>query len=197
MTEQEQSIVNNIADKLQIIIRKENLNILKLSQLLKIDKQPLYRIMKREHIPNTSFLEAIANYLKCSIVELIDDKFFLDIFVYNNFDFNKNNYKKYRVYLRDSNFTEIATNDFFGIAQSTLLKIFSKVESISSDGVFLISDKDNLTEIDILSVGSNLIIAMVNNKEKRLSHEEINVFAKLYKTVPILPIEEYGKLLIN
>ena len=77
--------------------------------------------------------------------------------------------------------------------QTAALDIFYKVESIISDGVFLVKNKDKLTEIKILSVGSNLIIALVNDREKRFNHNEINVFAKLYKTLPILSNEEYGK----
>ena len=59
MSEQEQAIVNNIANKLEIILHRNQITILALSKLLKIDKQPIYRIMKREHIPNILFLEMI------------------------------------------------------------------------------------------------------------------------------------------
>jgi transcriptional regulator with XRE-family HTH domain len=197
MTEQEQNIVNNIANKLQVIIQKENITILMLSKLLKVDKQPLYRIMKREHIPNTYFLEMIANYLGCTIVELLDEKFFLDISVYNNLSLTQNNHKRYRVYVKDEYFLRVANNDFFGVAESSSIKIFYKIEKILNDGIYLVNNNGKLSEINILSVGSNLTIAMVNNVEKRFNHKEIEVFAKLYKNLPILPHEEYGKLLLN
>jgi len=196
MTEQEKNIANNIANKLEIIIQKKSITTLMLSKLLKLDKQPLYRIMKREHIPNTHFLNVIADYLNCSIIELIDDKFFLDILVYPNFDINSNNFKNYRIYIRDDKFIDVADKDLFGIANSSDLKVFYKADSISSDGIYLVySDTKEITEINILSVGTNLIIAMINGKEERLSHKDIKIIAKLYKTLPILRSNEYGRLL--
>jgi hypothetical protein len=150
--------------------------------------------MRRDHMPTISFMNVIAGYLNCSIVELIDDKFFIDIPVYNNFEIDTTDFKNYRIYVKDQEFTKIAYKSFFGIYQSTSIKVFSKVELILSDGVFLVYNKNTLTEINILSVGSNLIIALVNNKEMRLTHNEIKVFAQLYKIIKILPDEEYGKL---
>ena len=91
MSDQEKNIVNSVANKLQLILDKNKITVLALSKLLNVDKQLVYRIMKREHIPNIQFLVMIANYLNCTVLELLDEKFFLDINVYNNYDISKQN----------------------------------------------------------------------------------------------------------
>ena len=194
MSEQEKNIINSIANKLEIILYKNKITILALSKLLAIDKQLLYRIMKREHIPNILFLELIANYLNCTILELIDKKFFLDINVYENENISKQNkYEKYRIYVYDDDFMNIANNEYFGIIKNTFIKIFYKVTKILNDGYYLIfEDNDILKEINIISAGTNLIIALINNKEVRLNPDKITVVAKLYKTVSIIQSEEYA-----
>ncbi|HMT03552.1 MAG TPA: helix-turn-helix transcriptional regulator, partial [Burkholderiales bacterium] len=171
MSKQEKNIVNSIANKLEIVLYKNKITILGLSKLLAVDKQLLYRIMKREHIPNILFLELIADYLNCTILELIDEKFFLDINVYEKLDIiNKNKYKNYRVYIYDNDFMNIVNNEFFGIIKSLDIKIFYKVNKILQDGYYLLRENDNiLKEINIISVGTNLIIALINNKEIRLN----------------------------
>ena len=194
MSEQEKNIVTSIADKLEIILQKNKITILALSKLLAIDKQILYRIMKREHVPNLLFLELISNYLNCTILELLDQRFFLDINVFN--DQNTNNQKecvKYRIYIYDENFKNIVDNDFFGIINGGVIKIFYKVTKISHDGFYLIHDENNeLKELNILSVGTNLIIALINDKEIRLNPDQIIVSAKLYKTVNVIQSKEYA-----
>ncbi|MDQ5921624.1 MAG: hypothetical protein QG673_1683 [Pseudomonadota bacterium] len=190
MSEQEISIVNNIANKLEFILYKDKLTVLALSRLLKIDKQLLYRIIKREHIPNMSFLEVIANYLNCTVIELIDKKFFLDVNVFNN---NSNIQEKYRIYFYDENFMHLTDNEFFGIIEDKVIKIFYKIDKISNDGHYLLLEDDNkLKEINIISVGTNLIIALVNNEEIRLSPNKVLVSARLYKTLSIIQSEEYA-----
>jgi transcriptional regulator with XRE-family HTH domain len=194
MSEQEKNIVTSIADKLEIILQKNKITILALSKLLAIDKQILYRIMKREHVPNLLFLELISNYLNCTILELLDQRFFLDINVFN--EQNTNNQKecvKYRIYIYDENFKNIVDNNFFGIINGGVIKIFYKVTKISHDGFYLINDENNeLKELNILSVGTNLIIALINDKEIRLNPEQIIVSAKLYKTVNVIQSKEYA-----
>lgn len=194
MSEQEQAIVNNIANKLEIILRRDQITVLALSKLLKVDKQPIYRIMKREHIPNILFLEMIANYLRCNVLELIDKKFFLDINSYYDINHqNQDKHEKHRIYVDDENFMSIADNEFFGIIKDSFVKIFYKTNKISHDGYYLIqNDNNTLEEINILSVGTNLIIALINNKEVRLNPDTTMVTAKLYKTVSIIQSEGYA-----
>ncbi len=194
MSKQEKNIVNSIANKLEIVLYKNKITILGLSKLLAVDKQLLYRIMKREHVPNILFLELIADYLNCTILELIDEKFFLDINVYENLGgINQNKYKNYRIYIYDNDFMNIVNNEFFGIIKSSGIKIFYKVNKILQDGYYLLCENDNiLKEINIISVGTNLIIALINNKEIRLNPNKIMVVAKLYKTVSIIQSEEYA-----
>ena len=192
MTEQEVAIVNNIANKLEFILYKNKITVLALSRLLKMDKQPLYRIIKREHIPNMSFLEVIANYLNCTVIELIDQKFFFDINVYHKNNI-KQEHEKYRVYVYDENFMGMSDNEFFGMIEDSVIKIFYKINKILLDGYYLIQEnKNKIKEVNILSVGTNLIIALINNKEIRLNPDKTMVIAKLYKTVSIIQSKEFA-----
>lgn len=194
MPEEEKNIIDNIANKLQIILDKDGGNILKLSKLIGVDKQPLYRIMKREHIPNIIFLLMIAKYLNCTIAELIDEAFFLDIDICYNYDLNaQNKHEKYRIYVRDENFMSVVNNEFFGVVESSFIKVFYKTNKILNDGYYLVhDDKNRVEEINILSAGTNLIIALINNQEVRLTPDKIKVTAKLYKTVPVIQSKEYA-----
>lgn len=197
MTKQEKNIVDNIANKLAILLYKNKITILMLSKLLYIDKQPLYRIMKREHIPNIFFLERIASYLNCSVAELIDDKFFLDIKVFNdlNMDLKKHN-KNYRVYIHDINFNDKIDYQFFGVLHKSSIKIFYKVEKIVTDGFYIYTDNNVLKEINVISAGTTVILALENSKEIRLNPHELKVNAKLYRTVSIIEHEGYAKQII-
>ena len=193
MTEQEVSIVNNIASKLEFILHKNKITVLALSRLLKIDKQLVYRIVKREHIPNMSFLESIADYLNCTILELIDKKYFLNVNVYRDISSGLNQKcDTYKVYVDDEDFINISDSEFFGILDDKIIKVFYKVDKISNDGCYLIEENDLLKEIDILSAGTNLIIAQVNDKEVRLKPCDTKVVAKLYKIVSIIQEEGYA-----
>ena len=193
MNQEEKKIVENIANKVEVILYKDKITIRTLAKLLSIDNQPLYRIMKREHIPNFTFLKAIANYLKCSILELMDNRYFLDINVYANVNYNnKCEYEKYRVHIYDENFKNVADNEFFGIIIDSFIKIFYKTNKIITDGFYLFESKNVLEEINIIGVGTNLIFALINNKETKLNIHEIQVNAKLYKTVSIIQSYEYA-----
>lgn len=194
MTEQETAIVNNIASKLELLLYKKKITVLALSRLLNIDKQPLYRIIKREHIPNVTFLETIAKFLKCTVIELMSKDFFLDIYVYQSNDIDvQQGREKYRAYVYDENFLRMSDNDFFGIMQEKEIKIFYKVDKVLTDGYYLIQEGNNeLKEVNIISVGTNLIIAIINNQETRLNPNTITVTAKLYKTVSVVKNEGHA-----
>lgn len=195
MTKQEKDIANNVVNKLQLILDKKRINILALSGLLKVDKQALYRLMRGEHIPSLVFLEKITDYLNCTFSELISEKLFLDINVYSNCDFINNvEHNNYRIYFQDKQFNHIVNNDFFGILDKTIIKVFYKADKILNDGYYLIHDKNSnvIKEIDIISVGRNLIIAIIDGEEVRLELEDIDIKAKLYKTLSIIQNKEYA-----
>ncbi len=193
MNLEEKKIVDNIANKVEIILHKDKVTIRTLAKLLSIDNQPLYRIMKREHIPNFTFLKSIANYLQCSILELMDNRYFLDIKVYTNINYNnKSKHKKYRVYIYDEDFKNVADHEFFGVVDDSFIKIFYQTNKIITAGIYLLESQTTLKEINIIGVGTNLIFALINNKETKLNTNEIQVNAKLYKTISIIPSDEYA-----
>lgn len=193
MNQEEKQIVDNIANKVEVILHKDKVTIRTLAKLLSIDNQPLYRIMKREHIPNFTFLKSIANYLKCSILELMDNKYFLDVDVYNNVNYNnKSKPEKYRVHIYDEDFKNVVDHEFFGVVDGSFIKIFYKTNKIITDGFYLFESENALKEINIIGVGTNLIFALIDNKEIKLNANEIQVNAKLYKTISIIPSYEYA-----
>jgi len=193
MSKQEKKIINNIANKLEIVLHQNQITTLGLSKLLDVDKQPLYRILKREHIPNILFLEMIANYLKCTILELMADEFFLDIQVYNNYDvITHDAYANYRIYVVDENFMQVVGYKFFGILAGSHIKVFYEIDTIITDGYYLYQNGSTLEEINIISAGKNLLIALINNEEVRLEPSNITVQAKLYTTVAITQLNGYA-----
>lgn len=197
MTQEEKNIVENIASKLEFILYKDKITIRTLSKLLSIDNQPLYRIIKREHIPNLTFLQAIAKYLKCSILDLMDNKYCLDIKVYNNIIYtNKNKYEKYRAYVFDEDYKVIADNDFFGVINNSFIKIYYKTNKIITAGIYLLEINNSLQEINIIGVGTNLVFALINDNETKLNTSELLINARLYKTVSTIQSNEYATKII-
>ena len=193
MNSEEKKIVDNIANKVDFILYKDKVTIRTLAKLLSIDNQPLYRIMKREHIPNFTFLKSIANYLKCSILELMDNKYLLDINVYTNINYSNNcKPETYRVHICEEDFKNIVDHEFFGIIENSFIKIFYKTNKITTDGFYLSESENGLKELNIISVGTNLIFALINNKEIRFNPNEIQVNAKLYTTISVIQSDQYA-----
>ncbi len=64
----EQEIIDNVANKLELILFTKKISVLALSKILGVDKQALYRVIRREHLPNITLLGMIAQYLNCTVV---------------------------------------------------------------------------------------------------------------------------------
>ncbi|HMT02564.1 MAG TPA: helix-turn-helix transcriptional regulator [Burkholderiales bacterium] len=84
LTNKELTLINNIIDKLQIDMEKNNQTLYSLSTTLGFEYQPFYRLIKNKKLPTISTLAMITEHLGCSIEELISDKVYIDIHLINN-----------------------------------------------------------------------------------------------------------------
>lgn len=185
MTDNELALVNNVAKKLEIYMQRNNQTIFSLAKLMNIDRQPFYRIINRKNVPTISSLFIIASNLNCSIQELISKFIFIDIPIYEDFN-NKSMNSSYRIYISCDDYLDISSYELFGIKVFNELKIYYKVNNFINDGNYIVNYNSQILEMEILSAGSNLIIALIENKEQRINTQQIKPIAKQYKITPII-----------
>lgn len=189
MTEKELSLVNNVAQKLEVHMKLNNQTIFALAKIMNIDKQPFYRIINRKNVPTLSSLYIIAENLNCTIQELIDNSIFIDILVYASFDilkqYNNCTQDMYRIYIPYEEYLNVGAQELFAIKLLKELKIYYKVDNFMNDGLYWVNYNNQKIEMEILSAGSKLIIAAIDGKEYRIDSPQIIPLAKHYKTIPI------------
>ena len=184
------NIADNIAKKLEIYMYSNDLNVHNLSSLIGVDKQPIYRLIKRNHVPNVEILYNIAKFLKCTTSELIDSNFFMNIDIYDNYILN-NKITSYRMFFYDVNFPQIYNYGFYGVINANSIEVFHNCSEIKSDGVFLFKVNNTISKLNIISFGNKLVIAIIKKKEIRINTNDYNIIGKHYKTLALLMSNEY------
>ena len=190
------NIADNIAKKLEIYMYQNKLNIHNLSGIIGVDKQPVYRLIKRNHVPNVEMLYNIAKFLGCNTSELLDSRFFMNIDIYDNLSLS-NKINNYKMFFNDDNFIKIYHYEFYGILCDNMIEVFHKCNEVKSDGLFLYKNNNNIEKLNIISFGSKLVIAIIDNKEIRININNYKIVSKLYKNLSILNSEEYVRCLNN
>lgn len=188
MKDEELELINNVAQKLEIYMQRNNTTVFSLARSMNIDKQPFYRIINRKNVPNISSLFLISNNLDCSIQELISENVFLDIKTYKDISL-VNEGVMYRIYISYKDYQDISSYQVFGIITERDLQIYSKTESFINDGLYIVKYNNEIIEMDVLSAGSKFVIANIQQKECRLESNLIIPIAKKYKTVPVIANE--------
>lgn len=184
MTEKELDLVNNVAQKLEVHMQQNSQTIFALAKIMNIDKQPFYRIINRKNVPTLSSLYIIAENLGCTIQELISHNIFIDIPVYSGFNL-QNIEATYRIYITYSDYKSLATYELFAVKLLKELKIYYRLDGLMNDGLYLVNYNNQIIEMDILSAGTKLIIALIDSNEHRIDSPQIKTIAKFYKTIPI------------
>jgi transcriptional regulator with XRE-family HTH domain len=185
MTEQELDLVNNVAKKLEIYMQRNNRTMFALSKLMNIDRQPFYRILSRKYVPTISSLFVIASNLNCTVYELISEKVFIDIPVYDDFSL-KDKCITFRIYISNQDYEIIGDLSIYGVNHNNKIRIYYNILDFSNDGVYIVNLNNSRVEIEILSAGSKLVIAKIKNEEHRLSRDQIEPIAKYFKEAPIV-----------
>jgi transcriptional regulator with XRE-family HTH domain len=185
MTEQELDLVNNVAKKLEIYMQRNNRTMFGLSKLMNIDRQPFYRILSRKYVPTISSLFIIASNLNCTVHELISEKIFIDIPVYDDLSLD-NKHATFRIYISNQDYETVGALDVYGVNHNNKIRIYYNVLDFVNDGIYIANLNDSRVEIEILSAGSELVIAKIKNEEHRLNRGQIEPIAKYFKEVPIV-----------
>jgi len=192
MTEQELELVNNVDKKLEIYRQRNNRTMFGLSKLMNIDRQPFYRILSRKYVPTISSLFIIARNLNCTVHELISEKVFIDILVYEDLTLkDKNN--TFRIYISNQDYEIIGSLNLYGVIRNNKIRIYCSILNFINDGVYIVNLNNERVEIEILSAGSELIIAKIKNEEQRLNRDQIKPIAKYFKEVPIIE-DDFAKI---
>ena len=185
MTDHELDLVNNVARKLEIYIQRNNTTKFALSKLMNIDRQPFYRILNRKNVPTISSLFIIANNLSCTVQELISTYIFIDIPTYTDFLLSEKSIC-HRIYLQTEDYKTIENKNLYGVITGEMLRVFYKIDDFLNDGKYFVQFNNDYIDLEVLSAGSNLIIAKINNEEKRLERHYISPIAKHFKDIPII-----------
>lgn len=192
LTPRENLLIDNIINKLQLYMTRNNQNLYSLATTLGFAYQPFYRLIKNRNLPTISSLAMIAEHLSCSIEELISDKVFLDIPVIKNFEqiakldkLNKS--ATIRIYIPYTEYLPYVHDKFFAIkANEPKLegidhcKIYTVSQRITTDGQFIVKYQDKITNFEVISTSSKFIITELNNTEQRITHDQFVPLAKFF-----------------
>lgn len=198
MTQNEEKLVDNVIAKLKLYMDRNNKNLFSLSNTVKFDYQPFYRLMKKTHLPTLSSLFLIANNLNCTIQELISDNVFIDIPVYKSYKCIGTNDLEFncRLFLSYDCFKQHAKSSFFGIntTDNNSLSIFLETNVFDTDGLFLVLHNDKLIMLEVSSISSSFVVAKLDGKnEIKVTLDQLKPLAKLlYDNVDLIKQSIYG-----
>ncbi|HLX52879.1 MAG TPA: hypothetical protein VKR58_03005, partial [Aquella sp.] len=166
---------------------------------------PFYRLITKKHLPTLNSLSVIASHFDCSVSELIHDDIFIDVDYFNNFDDAVSVVKttKIRIYIPYKDFLPLIHNNFFAIQpivsnqtgkqkQTEIHKaassgaIFYRVDNISIDGIFLVNYKSKNMLIEVLSVSSKFIVAVLDGKETKIDMTDIKPIARFFSGLTLI-----------
>jgi hypothetical protein len=189
--------IDNAIYKLKIYMIKNNQNLHSLSNNMKFDYQPFYRLITKYTTPTLFSLGMIASHLNCTISELISDKFFLDINCYNSLpqNFDEDIQYKCRIYIPNDKYKDYTDETFFVLntklfednksSENNLFYLFYKILNINTDGIFLVEHEGKIKIMNVVSISSKFIIIEEYNNEVKINLEELEPIAKLFDYVEI------------
>jgi transcriptional regulator with XRE-family HTH domain len=207
--------IDNIIEKLQLHMQRNNQTMHGLASSMGFDYQPFYRLMTKKSLPTVSSLDHIASKLNCSISELIADDVFLNV---ASFDSIKNyladkSSNLIRVYVRGEilqdaeeciaiktgiNSTEYCLNNIPYSLNTNVYQLFTVTSRINIDGFFLVKYKNEITMLEVINISSKLITAKYNGKIIQIPVENLIPYAKFITYIE-LPNQfqntAYGKII--
>ena len=170
--------------------------------------QPFYRLMNKKTPPTLYSLYNIAQNLKCSIAELVDNKtIFFDVNCYQDFEFyfeKKQPNNKIRIYLPLEILDDVEYGELFTIkseiAENKIInlinglkyhldlntyQLFVSTKKIFLDGIFLIFYDNRLQLVNVINASSTIITINYENSIRELKVQDILVYAKFISFVNI------------
>lgn len=186
LTIKESHLIQNIVNKLNAYMEQNGQTLFSLAQTTGFAYQPLHRLMKGTSVPNLSSLAMLSDYLNCTISELIDDEFFIDVDVISKMD-ELPNYRsnaKSRIYIPYNDFLPHLNKKFLILAESDKQienKVFYLTNEVIGDGEFIVIYNGEHIVMTVILSSSKFILIEKDGKEERIPTEEITVLAKLFK----------------
>lgn len=186
LTAKESQLIQNIVNKLNAYMIQNGQTLFSLSQTTGFAYQPLNRLMNGTSVPTLSSLATLSDYLNCSISELINDEFFIDVDVISNID----ELPKYspkgraRIYIPYNEFLPYINKQFLILAQSdnsAINKVFYLTNEIVGDGEFIVIYNKKHMLMNVLLSSSKFILIEKNGKEERIPTDQVTVLAQLFK----------------
>jgi hypothetical protein len=195
----DEEALDNAIYKLKIYMDRTKQTLHGLANTMGFAYQPFYRLMTKKHIPTISSFGLIASHLNCTISELTNDTFFLDINYYQTLvaDFTEESTKKCRVYIPHEKYKEFIHEHFFALStkvfkdnamnywQDNLFYLFFITKDIKIDGLFLVEYKNEVTIINVTSVSSKFIVIESDGVEQKVELKDIKPKARLFNYLEI------------
>ncbi|MBP9743052.1 MAG: helix-turn-helix transcriptional regulator [Burkholderiales bacterium] len=186
ITIKEAQLIQNIINKLNVYMEQNGQTLFSLAQTMGFVYQPFNRLMKNKTVPSLSSLAMISDYLNCSISELINDEFFIDINLVTSMTQlpEIDSVYKRRIYIPYGEFKPLLNQKFFILSDSAndiISKVYYLTDHIISDGEFIVIYKKKHLLMNVLLSSSKFILIQNGNKEERISTEEIIPIAKFFK----------------
>lgn len=202
---QEATILDNVINKLQVYMDQNKQTLYGLASTMGFAYQPFYRLITKKHLPTLNSLTVIAAHFDCSVSELIHEDIFIDIDCFSNFDDSVVAVKtpKIRVYIPYRQFLPLIHNNFFAIQgfasdqaskqkQTEIQKIsssgsvFYRIDTINIDGIFLVNYKSKNMLIEVVSISSKYIVAILDGKETKVDITDIKPIARFFSGLTLI-----------
>src|SRR6185437_1496994 len=202
---QEVTILDNVINKLQVYMDQSKETLYGLASTMGFAYQPFYRLITKKHLPTLNSLSVIAAHFNCSVSELIHEDIFVDIDCFSNFDDAVAAVKtpKIRIYIPYNQFLPLIHNNFFAMKvfasdqtgkqkQTEVQKvagsssIFYRVDTINIDGIFLVNYKSKNMLIEVLSISSKYIVAILDGKETKIDITGIKPIAQFFSGLTLI-----------
>ncbi|MCC2624388.1 MAG: hypothetical protein K0R14_261 [Burkholderiales bacterium] len=202
---QEATILDNVINKLQIYMDQNKQTLYGLAAKMGFAYQPFYRLMTKKHLPTLNSLTVIASHFGCSVAELIHEDVFIDVDCYDSFAdaVNMKKSPKIRAYVPYKKYSQLIYSNFFAVkghvpwqgyeqsstdhkAIDSKYAIFYRVDTISIDGVFLVNYKSKDVLLEVVSVSSKYVIALLNGKETKIDVASIKPIAHFFSYLTLM-----------
>ena len=190
LSKKEIRLIDNIINKLQIQMEKNNQSLYSMSVSLGFNYQPVYKLMKGRRIPDMSSLAILSDRLDCSLEDLISNKVPVEVGSINIIEEITNPIvsKKSKIYIPAIDYIPNAHNEFFIIKNHEIpaingiryVKIYFKISQITTDGIFIVKYQGKISQLNIVSISSKFIVVEDDTKETKILQEEIQPLAKFF-----------------
>lgn len=179
-------LIQNIINKVTTYMDKNNQTLFNLAQTTGFAYQPLHRLMKGMSVPSLSSLAMLSDYLNCSISELINDEFFLDVDVINNINElpQYKSTKQARIYIPFHEFTPHLHKKFIVVVDpddNTMNRVFYLTNEIIGDGEFIVIYKKKYVVFNVILSSSKFVLIENKGREEKIATSELQVLGKLFK----------------